>query len=168
MKQAIKKKQSSDTERIVEEKLIENYAKYYRLAYSYVNNETDAQDIVQEGAYKAILNCGQLKNKEYADTWIYRIMINEALAFLRKNKVQNVNIDDVKEAASDTYHDPDLKKAVDALEPLERTIIILRYFEDLQLNQIAEITKENINTVKTRLYRTLKKLNVKLSEENGI
>lgn len=119
MKQAIKKKQSSDTERIVEEKLIENYAKYYRLAYSYVNNETDAQDIVQE-------------------------------------------------AASDTYHDPDLKKAVDALEPLERTIIILRYFEDLQLNQIAEITKENINTVKTRLYRTLKKLNVKLSEENGI
>lgn len=168
MKQAIKKKQSSDTEQIVEEKLIENYAKYYRLAYSYVNNETDAQDIVQEGAYKAILNCGQLKNKEYADTWIYRIMINEALAFLRKNKVQNVNIDDVQEAASDTYHDPDLKKAVDALEPLERTIIILRYFEDLQLNQIAKITKENINTVKTRLYRTLKKLNVTLSEENGI
>lgn len=35
---------------IVEEKLIENYAKYYKLAYSYVQNESDAQDIVQEGA----------------------------------------------------------------------------------------------------------------------
>ena len=42
-------------EKIVEKLLIENYEQYYRLAYSYVHNEADALDIVQEGAYKAIL-----------------------------------------------------------------------------------------------------------------
>lgn len=153
------------TEDIVQETLIQNYAKYYRLAFSYVRNESDAQDIVQEGAYKAILNSDTLKNGEYADTWIYRIMVNEAFAFLRrnKNKTSYVPVDDVQEAVTDSLHDFDLKQAVDALEPLERSIIILRFFEDLKLEQIAKITGENVNTVKTRLYRTLKKLNVRLS-----
>lgn len=70
---------SARQKQLVEEMLITNYAKYYKLAYSYVRNENDAQDIVQEGAYKAILNCGSLKENAYLDTWIYRIMINEAL-----------------------------------------------------------------------------------------
>ena len=164
MERKSKLKQSSLKERIVQDKLLQNYVKYYRLAFSYVRNEADAQDIVQEGAYKAILNSDSLKNEEYADTWIYRIMINEALTFLKKNKTAYVNIDDVQEAAADTYEDQDLKRAVNALEPLERTIIVLRFFEDMKLEQIAEITKENLNTVKSRLYRTLKKLNVTLSE----
>lgn len=77
---------------IVEEMLIENYAKYYKLAYSYVRNESDAQDIVQEGAYKAILNCNSLKNDSYADTWIYRIMINEAITHFRGKKKETVGI----------------------------------------------------------------------------
>ena len=152
-------------EEIIQEKLMQNYAKYYRLAYSYVRNEADAQDIVQEGAYKAILNSNTLKNKEYADTWIYRIMINEALTYIRKNKIKYMDIEEIQESTTDNYADVDLKKAMDTLEPLDKTIIILRFFEDLKLNQIAEITKENLNTVKTRLYRALKKLNVSLSEE---
>lgn len=77
-------------ENLINENLIKNYNKYYRLAYSYVHNESDAMDIVQEGAYKAILKSESLKSVEYIDTWIYRIMINEALGFLRKNKRKRV------------------------------------------------------------------------------
>lgn len=164
MEQKRKTGKSTRIESIVQETLISNYEKYYRLAYSYVHKEADAQDIVQEGAYKAILHSDSLKKEEYADTWIYRIMMNEALTFLRKNKVQNVNIEDIQETAADTGHDLDLKQAVDALEPLERAVIILRFFEDLKLEQIAAITGENINTVKTKLYRTLKKLNIILDQ----
>ena len=60
-------------EQIVEKLLIENYEQYYRLAYSYVHNEADALDIVQEGAYKAILKCDTLREVSFAGTWIYRI-----------------------------------------------------------------------------------------------
>ena len=145
---------------IVEEMLIENYAKYYKLAYSYVRNESDAQDIVQEGAYKAILNCNSLKNDSYADTWIYRIMINEAITHFRRKKKETVGMDNLleTETITDSYQDIDLYHAIDALETLDRTILTLRYFEELKLEQIAQITQQNLNTVKTRLYRTLKKL----------
>mgnify|MGYP000031231779 CR=1 FL=1 len=49
-------------EQKIEELLLENYNRYYRLAYSYVHNEADAADIVQNGAYKAIRNSDSLKD----------------------------------------------------------------------------------------------------------
>lgn len=159
------KKKAARKEQLVEEMLIANYSKYYRLAYSYVRNEADAQDIVQEGAYKAILNSDSLREEAYVDTWIYRIIVNEAIAFLRKNRKETVNIEDVPEAVNDTYQDLDLHQAMETLEPLDRTIIVLRYFEEMKLDQIAEITKTNLNTVKSRLYRTLKKLHLALEPE---
>lgn len=149
-------------ENLINENLIKNYNKYYRLAYSYVHNESDAMDIVQEGAYKAILKSESLKSVEYIDTWIYRIMINESLGFLRKNKRESREIQEEDLISKDTYQDVDLRKSIDMLPPTERAIITLRYFEDLEISQIAEIVDENMNTVKTKLYRTLKKLQLKL------
>ena len=49
---------------VIEQLLLENYNKYYRLACSYVHNDADAGDIVQNGAYKAILNSNKLQNIE--------------------------------------------------------------------------------------------------------
>ena len=49
---------AKEKEQTIEQLLLENYNTYYRLAYSYVHNDADASDIVQNGAYKAILNCG--------------------------------------------------------------------------------------------------------------
>lgn len=155
-------------ERLVHNTLTKNYNKYYRLAYSYVHNETDAMDIVQEGAYKAILKCNDLKKEAYADTWIYRIMINEALTFIKSHKKEIVAFDEIKSTTTDSYEDIDLKDAVNNLETLDRTIIILRFFEELKLEQIADIVDENLNTVKSRLYRALKKLKVSLEVEEVI
>lgn len=166
---SIKRKISTSTrqKQLVEEMLIENYAKYYKLAYSYVRNESDAQDIVQEGAYKAILNCSSLKNERYADTWIYRIMIKEAITHFRKEKREAAGMDTLQETMTDNYQDMDLCHALDALEPLDRTILTLRYFEELKLEQIARITQQNLNTVKSRLYRSLIKLRLTfLNSEN--
>ena len=76
-------------EQKIEELLLENYNRYYRLAYSYVHNEADAADIVQNGAYKAIRNSDSLKNVEYAQTWIYRIMLNEIFQCAKKKQYNN-------------------------------------------------------------------------------
>jgi RNA polymerase sigma-70 factor (ECF subfamily) len=59
----------------------------------------------------------------------------------------------------------DLHQALEQLEPIDKTVIILRYFEGMQLNQIAQTLDENLSTVKSRLYRSLKKLRVSMEEE---
>lgn len=152
----------SGKEELVRRVLLENYESYYRLAFSYVHQEADAMDIVQEGAYRAMLKADTLREESFAGTWVYRIMINEAKEYLRKNS-REYAVPDENLPAAETYRDPDLKEALHGLPEAERTLIILRYFEDKQLSEIAEILQENVNTVKSRLYRTLSKLREQLS-----
>lgn len=76
-------------EEIIEEIILEQYNQYYRLAYSYVHNEADAEDIVQNGAFKALRSSKTLKKQEYAKTWIYRIMLNEIFSFLRNSRTES-------------------------------------------------------------------------------
>ncbi len=154
-------------EKIVETVLLENYDRYYRLAYSYVKNEADAADIVQNGAYKAIRGSKSLRNAEFAGTWIYRIMLNEIFRFCKKKGPVVVSLEDipVEQGKEDIYEDIDLKEALDSLNAEDKAVIQLRFFEDKSLNEIAEILGENLNTVKSRLYRGLRKLKLQLAEE---
>ena len=149
---------------VITEILTTDYAMFYRIAFSYVHNEADAQDIVQESAYKAIYHAKKLKKQEYAKTWICRIVINEAISCLRKRKKQQTEPWEQEIATSEQEDMTDLRKALMLLTPEERTVIILRYFEDMKLEEIAEVCKESLSTVKSRLYRTLKKLKLDLQE----
>ena len=142
--------------------LLENYESYYRLAFSYVHQEADAMDIVQEGAYKAMLKADTLKNEKFAGTWVYRIIINEAKEYLRKNRKEYAEPGEIP-AEEERYGDLELKEAVDQLPAEERELIILRFYEDKPLSEIAEILQENLSTVKSRLYRTLDKLRRELT-----
>lgn len=160
----MKNPNDQEVEELIHQNLVENYEKYYRLAYSYVHNEADAQDIVQEAAYKAIFKSSTLKSPEYAGTWIYRIMVNEALCFLRKKSRIQPEAEIETGKSTDSYRDFDLENAIESLEPLEKTIITLRFFEDFKLEQIALVTNENISTVKSRLYRALRKLRISLAD----
>lgn len=149
-------------EAAIEQLLLDNYETYYRLAYSYVRQEQDALDIVQESAYKAIKDCQKVKNPQYLSTWLYRIVINTALDLIRKRKKEELS-DTMPEAVwEDRYGDVDLKYMLEQLDEKSRTVVILRYFEDMKLEEIAKILDENLNTVKARLYRTLKKLRLDL------
>ena len=148
-------------EEAVQNALTTHYDKYYRLAYSYVRNEADAMDIVQESAYKAILKSGSLKSIEYVDTWIYRIVLNEANTFLRARRFMS-DVGEMEIPREDTYENIDLRRAIDRLEPKEKAIIILRFFEDRKLDEIADILDENLSTVKSRLYRVMSKLRLQL------
>ena len=150
-----------EKEKLVQDTLLKHYESYYRLAYSYVHQEADALDIVREGAYKAMLKADTLREESYAGTWIYRIMINEAKEYLRKNRKEYAEPGEIP-AEEERYGDLELKEAVDQLPAEERELIILRFYEDKQLSEIAEILQENLSTVKSRLYRTLRKLREEL------
>ncbi len=153
-------------EKIVEDILLNNYNRYYRLAYSYTHSEADAYDIVQNGAVKVIKNCDSLKNIECAGTWVYRIMLNEIFRFYGEKEGKVLSLDDItyEQGAEDTYEDFDLQRALEQLSPKDKLVVTLRYFEDLKIEDIAEILEENVNTIKSRLYRSLKKLRVLIEE----
>lgn len=160
-------KQHDAKEEAVEKLLCEKYNSYYRMAMSYVHNEADAMDIVQEGAYKAIKNSCSLKEPAFAGTWLYRIMLNEVYRFLDDRKVISFE-EEVTEKLSyeDRYENVDLKRALENMSVKDKAVIELKYFEDLKLDEIASVLEENISTVKSRLYRGLKKLRIQMQEEN--
>lgn len=143
---------------IVEQTLLTNYNKYYKIAFLYVQNETDAVDVVQESAYKAIYKANLLKKTEYTDTWIYRIVVNEAKNFIKKNRKNHSNFDDLSIPYMDIYENIDLKKSLKLLGEPEKSIVILRFFDDLKVEDIASILNISVNTTKSKLYRSLKKL----------
>ncbi len=153
----------SKKEAAVRRALLEHYESYYRLAYCFVHQEADAMDIVQEGAYKAMLKAGTLREEAYAQTWIYRIMINTAKEYLRKYRKETVPLEEGYMAGEDENVDFALRDVVEKLPLPEKTLIILRFYEDKPLAEIAEILQENLNTVKSRLYRTLEKMRRELS-----
>ena len=148
----------------IEQTLLQNYEKYYRVAFSYVKNESDALDVVQESAYKAIKQCNKVKETQYIETWLYRIVVNTSLDILRKQRhLSECEYDDVKESAvyqEDVIQKNDVKEMLNVLNHDERTIVILRFLEDLKLEQISDILDENVNTVKSKLYRALKKMKI--------
>ncbi|WP_091727904.1 sigma-70 family RNA polymerase sigma factor [Proteiniborus ethanoligenes] len=159
---------NKNLEKVLSEQILNYKEKYYRLAYSYVKNTDDALDIVQESIYKAITSLDKIQNPEYIKTWFYRIVINTSLDFLRKQKkiviADAETLEFYSPGANDNYKDLDLQKALDNLPPNYRSIIVLRYFEDLKIEEIADILELNVNTVKTRLYSALKKLRLNMEE----
>lgn len=157
----MKQKIEEEAERI----LLKNYESYYRLAYSYVKNEQDALDIVQESAYRVIKECKKLREETYLSTWIYRIVINASIDFLRKQKGDRVSLDQVEIPHEDHYNEDDYMELLSSLEEKDRAIVILKYIEEWKLDEIAETLEMNVSTVKARLYRALKKLKIVLEPE---
>lgn len=141
----------------------ENQDKLYRIAFSYVKNEDLALDIVQESIEKALRNIKTLKHEEYVKTWFYRILINESLGYIRRNKNMTLcQVEDLKDNIewndNITIEGIDLYNNIGKLKEKLRTVIILRFLEDLKIEEIARITKTSPNTVKSRLYKGLEEL----------
>ncbi len=148
---------------LIEQNLVNDYDRYYRLAYSFVKNESDAMDIVQEAAYKAIYKSKTLKRPEYARNWIYRIVMNEAHDLLRRRKKEILSFEEPGQICTDLYDAIALQQEIGQLREEEQAVIYLRYYEEKQLDEIALITCENLNTVKSRLYRAMNKLKLALA-----
>lgn len=156
-------KREEEKRAVIEQIILEKYNQYYRIAYSYTHNEADACDIVQNGAYRALRGSNALKKPEYAATWVYRIMLNECFRYTKQP--QNLSYEYMQAAmgvepsyTEDSSENLDIRRAMDSLSEQDKAVIVLRFFEDMKLEEIADILDENLNTVKSRLYRGIKKL----------
>lgn len=136
--------------------------KLYRTAYSYVRNEADALDIFQKTVLIAIESIHQLREPKYFSTWLMRICINTSLGVLKEQKkVILMNEPNRNSFSLDTEKSAEKLDLLDAIFKLDekyKTILILRYYEDLTFQQIAELLDEPIGTVKSKGKRALAKI----------
>lgn len=152
---------------VAQEKLIEyikeNQEKLYRIAYTYTKNQEKALDVVQEAITKSLENINKLRHEEYVKTWFYRILLNEAIK-ASKNDKTFVDYDSVEKELHINSHENELVEKIDVYETIQKlneklkTVIILRFFENLKIEEIAYITKTNSNTVKSRLYKGMEEI----------
>ena len=145
--------------------LIENQARFYRLAYSYLQDREDSLDAVQTAACRALERRGSLQEEAAMRSWFARILVNTCMDLLRQRK----RVVPVPAEALDngSYEDPlpeddVLSNRVNALPPEVQTIVKLRFYEDMTLREISDVTGWNLSTVKSRLYAGLKKLRISL------
>lgn len=153
----------------ITDSIIEYREHAYRLAYSYVGNKEDALDIVQESICKALASSKSLKDQMAVKAWFFRIVVNTAIDFIRKKKryvyVEDEILENLSGSQNDRYEDFDLQRAMGKLPVRDRSIIMLRYFEGMKIEEIALVMDENINTIKSRLYATLRKLRINLEQQ---
>ena len=145
--------------------LVEEQARFYRLAYSYLKNREEALDAVQTAVCRALEKQESLREAEAMRTWFYHILVNVCTDMLRQRKRVTFVPPEALDAGS--YEDPlpadgTLAQRVDALPAEIGTIVKLRFYEDLSLKEISDVTGVSLSTVKTRLYTGLKKLRVSL------
>lgn len=153
-------------EKKFEKSVIENKEKFYRLAYYYVKNHHDAMDVLQESILKGYSNITKIKDENFIDKYLSRIIINTAIDFIRKNsKVVFTDNECLKEVESGV-NSSDINYAVDNLEPELKSIIVLKYFHGYKISEVAEILDISISTVKNRMHKALKQLRVEIKEES--
>lgn len=144
--------------------------KIYKIAYSYVKNQQDALDILQDVTFKAFVSMKTLKDSKIFDSWLTRIVINCSIDFLRKGKkilyVEDTSWLTGENSAikSNIESELDLYTALDILDEKHKTVIILRFFEDYTIKDIAAILDWPLSTAKTYLYRALNLLKIELKE----
>lgn len=152
-----------DVRCVLIEYIKENQEKMYKTAFTYVHDRDEALDIVQESIAKALQNINKLKYEEYVKTWFYRILINESLQHIKKNKKNNLfELENLENEIADYSEIPieniEIYKCINKLNEKIRTVIILRFFEDMKIEEIAYSTRTNENTVKSRLYKGIQEL----------
>lgn len=150
------------------QKLIHNEKeKLYRMAFVYMGNEEDTLEVFQETVFKAFQAISTLQNNQYFSTWLTRILINTALAFLKRKQNVVAISREMLENIGDTGHvqledQLDLLQALESLDEKYKTALLLRFYKDYSIKQISAILDIPEGTVKTNIHRGLSILRKKL------
>ena len=134
-----------------------------RLAGRFVATVEDAEDVVQEAVVEGFRQVRRFRGEASIGTWLGRIVIRKAVrASKRRRPSREV---DASEAGSDEAERIAVRNAVARLPAKLRAPVVLRFYEGLDGNEIAELLDRKPSTVWTRLYRGLKRLREDLGEE---
>jgi RNA polymerase sigma-70 factor, ECF subfamily len=145
----------------------------YRMAMSFVKNETEAEDVAQEAFLKAFRDLANFRGESKFSTWLISITLNEARRRLRRQstvrmesldepqeegaKVSPALLRDWREIPSESLERREvralLQKAIEQLSPIYREVLVLRDIEELSVEETAGALAISISSVKVRLHR---------------
>jgi len=150
------------------------YGDIFRMVYYRIPSRMDAEDLTQEIFMQMIKSLLNLKDSSLIRPWLFRLALNRIRDFHRKKSILSFfgstgEIDVDVQVKSDNHPDPiknlmqkefklQFQKFTESLSRWEREVFILRFLDQLEIKEIVQILKKNENTVKTHLYRAVKKL----------
>jgi len=151
-----------------------HYHRLYRIALSYLRNPDDALDAVQETFVKAFQNANRWDGSVEAGPWLSRVAINQSIDRWRRNRRRQATFAPLAEGDHDTAladgaPDPDrrlfgrelrdrLAVALGRLPERQRAVVVLRLYEEMTLEEIADALGMRLGTVKSSLHRALGRL----------
>jgi len=153
----------------------------FAFIYRYVGSSEEARDLTQDTFTKAFQNLARLSDPSRFSSWLYTIALNECRMRFRRNKnVQHLSIEDESGVALELVTDevsPEqgavrlqevvrLRKALGHLPDEQRAVIVMKEYQGLKFQEIAEIVAVPLSTVKSRMYLGLKTLK-RLMEDVG-
>lgn len=145
------------------------YDRLTYVAFTYVRDQSRAEDLVQETFMNAYLSIHQLKDPTRPFPWLIRIVINQCHNAIRKNRweLTTEHLPEQKSMSTEDIYmqqsrDKEVYSAIMSLHEKFRTPVILYYFEELSIREIADALKLSEGAVKTRLRRGREHLKNKL------
>ncbi|MBN2408126.1 MAG: RNA polymerase sigma factor [Candidatus Aminicenantes bacterium] len=163
--------------------LVETYKKkMYTIALDMVGNPADAEDVSQEVFLKAFRSFKTFKRDAKLSSWLYRIATNASIDHLRRRALAPQAVEDTvldassaggfsdsppsqdpAQAAESKLLQARIEKALEKVSPQERAVFLLRHYNDLMLDEIAETMRISVGSVKSYLFRCIRKLQKELS-----
>lgn len=155
--------------------LIESHqAMVFSIAYHFLRDRAVAEEIAQDVFVQLYSDLKKLDSPEHAVLWLRRTTVNRCIDHVRRMRRRpEIGIESLDDVAapvveSDEWRSQRVRRLVSSLPEESRMIVILRYQEGLDPKEIAALMKMSVNTVKSRLQRSLALLREKASVERGI
>ncbi len=154
----------------------------FALAYGMLGSAEEANDVAQETFFSAYRNLQSFRGEAKVSSWLHRIAVNQCITRQRRQKVRRESPLDGEESLDETNFSPDVyaesparraegkaraedvRQAVNSLPPELRRIVLMKEFEGMTFQEIADALDVPLSTVKTRLYTALKQLRMKLEK----
>lgn len=150
----------------------------FTLAYKMIKNREQAEEVCQDAFVKTFRSLDKFKAESKFSTWLYKITYNSCLDHLKKYKSINsmVSFEDLSDGQlramenildyiDQTERNQKIQQCLDLMAGQEAFLLILYYFDDLSIEEMAKVLKTNSNNVKIKLFRSRKKLAAILREQ---
>jgi RNA polymerase sigma factor (sigma-70 family) len=149
----------------------------FTIAMNITRNREDAEEVAQDAFVKAFQKMAGFRKESSFQTWLYRIVYNEAISKIRKNKIKTLDLEDeIVDIIPDEEMEEDfagldereqkqvISGILDKLPETDRVLVTLFYLESHTVSEISEVTGLGDSNVKVRLHRVRKKIHSELCE----
>ena len=148
------------------------YARVHRSLVAALGDVAAADDAAQEAFVKAWLRWGRVQQMDRAAAWVYVVAVRRALrrrGLSREDAVEVVPLEAVDQGFADAVVGSiDGARLLRQLSPRQRLVVVLRFYSDLRLQEIADATGTSVGTVKSTLHDALKRLHVEIGQESEV